>query len=212
MAVNQQPKVCIVGAGMSGILMAVKLIRSGRTNFTIYEKAKKVGGTWRENRYPGVACDVASFSYCYEFEPNPNWSHRFSGGGEIQQYFEGVAKKYNLDKWVEYETEVSKAEYLDGQWQVSTRSETGEKTQAFDIFVAATGPLNKKKYPDIKGLNDFKGKVFHTADWDDDYELAQASSGYRYWLFSGSIDGRDCRNGQTFYCISAYTSVGYHDA
>lgn len=172
MAVYNQPNICIVGAGMSGILMAIKLIRSGRTNFTIYEKAKKVGGTWRENRYPGVACDVASFSYCYKFEPNPNWTRRFSSGSEIQQYFEGVAKKYNLDKWIKFETEVIKAEYVNGKWLVSTQSSECEKTLHFDIFVAATGPLHKKKYPDIPGINDFKGAIFHTADWDDHYELS----------------------------------------
>lgn len=74
--------------------MAVKLIRSGRTNFTVFEKANNVGGTWRDNRYPCVACDAASFSYCYDFEPNPHWTHRFSAGKEIQRYFENVANKY----------------------------------------------------------------------------------------------------------------------
>ena len=172
MAVYNQPNICIVGAGMSGILMAIKLIRSGRTNFTVFEKAKKVGGTWRENRYPGVACDVASFSYCYKFEPNPNWTRRYSGGAEIQKYFEGVAKKYNLDQWIQFNTEVRKAEYINGEWLVSTQSAEGEKITHFDIFVAATGPLHKKKYPEIPGMDDFKGAMFHTADWDDDYELS----------------------------------------
>ena len=172
MAVSNQPNICIVGAGMSGILMAIKLIRSGRTNFTVFEKAKKLGGTWRENRYPGVACDAASFSYCYEFEPNPNWTHRFSSGGEIQYYLEGVAKKYNLDQWIQYDTEVSKAEYVNGEWLVSTQSSDGEDLTHFDVFVAATGPLHKKKYPKIPGMDDFKGAMFHTADWDDDYELS----------------------------------------
>ena len=173
MTVSKQPTVCIIGAGMSGMLMAIKLIKSGRTNFTIYEKTAKVGGTWRENRYPGVACDVASFSYCYDFEPNPNWTHRFSGGGEIQQYFEGVAKKYNLDQWIQYETEVTNAAYVDGQWQVSSKveGELEETIEQFDVFVAATGPLHKKKYPDIKGIKNFKGAMFHTADWDDNYVL-----------------------------------------
>lgn len=167
-----QPSICIVGAGMSGILMAVKLIRSGRTNFTIFEKAKKVGGTWRENRYPGVACDAAAFSYCYAFEPNPNWSHRFSSGSEIQHYLEGVAKKYHLDQWIQYDTEVSKAEYLHGEWHITTQSTAGEAVIRCDIFVAATGPLHKKKYPDIPGIDDFKGAMFHTADWADDYDVA----------------------------------------
>lgn len=172
MGTVKQPSIAIVGAGMSGILMAVKLIRSGRTNFTIFEKANNVGGTWRDNRYPGVACDAASFSYCYAFEPNPNWTHRFSSGKEIQRYFENVANKYQLDKWIQYNTTVSKAEYLDGQWLVTTQSAGGEAVNHFDILVTATGPLHKKKYPKIPGIDSFKGAMFHTADWDDDYPLS----------------------------------------
>jgi len=163
------PSVCIVGAGMSGMLMAIKLLKRGHTNFQIYEKSYKVGGTWRENRYPGVACDVASFYYCYGFEPNPNWTHRFSPGPEIQQYFEKVAQKYNLDQYIKYHTEVTSAEFREGQWHIET--DQGEQS-AYDIFVAATGPLNQKKYPDIEGLKSFEGACFHTADWDDDYDLS----------------------------------------
>ncbi|HEY9036318.1 MAG TPA: NAD(P)/FAD-dependent oxidoreductase [Pseudomonadales bacterium] len=179
---SRQPSVCIVGAGMSGILMAIKLIKRGHTDFRIFEKSGKVGGTWRENRYPGVACDVASFYYCYDFEPNPDWSHRFSPGPEIQQYFERVAKKYNLDQYIQYHTEVTSAVFKDKQWEVTTAD---GQTRRFDIYVAATGPLNNRKYPDIKGLADFQGKCFHTADWDDDYDL----TGKRVGLIGSGSSG-----------------------
>ena len=82
----------IIGAGMAGILSAIKLKDAGLTDFTVYEKADRVGGTWRENTYPGLACDVPSHLYSYSFAPTPEWSHRFSPGDEIQGYFEGVAR------------------------------------------------------------------------------------------------------------------------
>ena len=176
------PKVCIVGAGMSGMLMAIKLLKQGKNNFVIYEKTNNVGGTWRENRYPGVACDVASFAYCYAFEPNPNWSKRFSGGAEIQQYFESVAKKYQLHDYIRFNTQVEQAQYEDHQWQVTLQDGTKD---AFDILVAATGPLHHKKYPAIKGLDSFSGKVFHTADWVDDYD----ETGKRIGLLGSGSSG-----------------------
>lgn len=165
---QQNPRICILGAGMSGMLMAIKLKNAGYTNFVIYEKAAKVGGTWRENRYPGVACDVASFSYCYAFEPNPDWSRRFSPGPEIQKYFERVAEKYCLHPYIRFNTTVTSAVFKDKQWHVETHQ--GD-VEVFDFYVAASGPLNKKKYPDIKGLETFAGKMFHTADWDDSYDF-----------------------------------------
>ena len=164
---TNSPSIAIVGAGMSGMLMALKLIRAGKTNFTLFEKAKKIGGVWRENRYPGVACDVASFSYCYEFEPKSDWSRRFSGGAEIQGYFEGVAKKYNLDKYLKAETLVTDATFVDGLWELTT--DKGEK-ERFTVLVDATGPLNDKIYPKIDGINAFEGHMVHTAEWDDDYD------------------------------------------
>lgn len=166
---RKDPRICIIGAGMSGMLMAIKLQKRGIDNFVIYEKSHKVGGTWRENRYPGVACDVASFSYCYEFEPNPDWSRRFSPGPEIQRYFERTADKYGLTKRIRFSTTVTKAQYIDQQWHVET--DQGEK-EIFDVVVAASGPLRTRKYPDIQGLNDFAGHMFHTADWDDDLSLS----------------------------------------
>lgn len=190
-ATTTDPRICIIGAGMSGMLMAIKLLKAGYTNFKIYERASTVGGTWRENRYPGVACDVASFAYCYDFEPNPNWSHRFSPGAEILEYFKRTAKKYNLLPHISFNTEVTRAAFKDGQWHIdairNTSSDDGAsrsvtsiasedqpivESETFDIFIAATGPLHKRKYPDIPGLNSFAGDRFHTADWNDDYDLS----------------------------------------
>lgn len=176
---NSSPRVCIVGAGMSGILMAIKLLEKGITNFVIYEKSAAVAGTWRQNRYPGVACDVASFTYCYSFEPNPDWSYRFSPGNEIRDYFEHVVDKYGVRPYIQFNTEVTKAEYKDLQWQVeTTHSQQHNKSQqSFDVYVSATGPLNNPNYPDINGLDDFEGACFHTADWDDDYDYSDKRVG-----------------------------------
>ena len=162
-----KPRVCIVGAGMSGILMAVKLLQRGIDNFVVYERSDAVSGTWRQNRYPGVACDVASFTYSYSFEPNPDWTHRFSPGPEIRQYFERVVDKYGVRPFIRFNTEVTAASYENGCWKVVTDDGNEE---VFDVYVAATGPLNNLHYPDIKGLKDFAGACFHTADWDDDYD------------------------------------------
>lgn len=192
---KKEPRICIIGAGMSGMLMAIKLIKAGHTNFKIYERASTVGGTWRENRYPGVACDVASFAYCYPFEPNPDWSRRFSGGPEIYEYFKKTAVKYGLIDYIQFNTEVLKAEFKDSRWHIQatknfTSNEGGSssvksiveeqqdssaleitETEVFDLFIAATGPLNKRKYPKIEGLESFAGERFHTADWNDEYDL-----------------------------------------
>lgn len=95
-------RIAIIGAGMAGILSTVKLREAGLTNYVIYEKANRLGGTWRENSYPGIACDVPSHLYSYSFEPNPDWTHQYSPGAEIQAYFEGVAEKYGIDKEIRF--------------------------------------------------------------------------------------------------------------
>lgn len=168
------PRVCIVGAGMSGILMAVKLLEKGIDNFVVYERSNAVSGTWRQNRYPGVACDVASFTYSYSFEPNPDWTHRFSPGPEIRSYFEKVVDKYGVRPFIRFNTEVTAACFEDKRWRVTTADGSEE---LFDVYVAATGPLNNLHYPDIDGLQDFAGTCFHTADWDDDYDFTDKRVG-----------------------------------
>jgi cation diffusion facilitator CzcD-associated flavoprotein CzcO len=158
---------CIIGAGMSGLLMGIRLQKAGR-RFRIIEKAESVGGTWRENRYPGLTCDVPSFFYSYSFEPNPDWSHRFSPGPEIRAYFEGVAEKYDLLRHITFGTTVDDARYEGGQWVIRT---SGGETIRADVLVDATGPLHIKNYPEIPGLESFEGACFHSADWDESVPL-----------------------------------------
>jgi len=153
----------VIGAGMAGILSAIKLQEAGFTDFTIYEKADRFGGTWRENTYPGVACDVPSHLYNYSFSPNPDWTHVCSPGDEILAYFEDVAHKYSVEENTKFNTEISRIEFRDGRWHIETGQ--GEKDEA-DFIIAATGVLHHPSYPDIEGLEDFKGPLFHSARWD----------------------------------------------
>jgi len=153
---------------MAGILSAIKLKEAGLTDFTIYEKADRLGGTWRENTYPGIACDVPSHLYSYSFAPNPEWSHRFSPGGEIQSYFERVAREYGLERFLRCGDAVTRCAFDRGRWQLETAR--GHRDQA-DVVIAATGVLHHPKYPDIEGLDSFQGACFHSARWDHSVPL-----------------------------------------
>src|SRR5882724_11854555 len=109
----------IIGAGMSGILAAIKLEEAGYHDVAIYEKADRLGGTWRENTYPGIACDVPSHFYSYSFALNPEWSHRFSPGAEIQTYFENVARRAGVDSRIQYGKQVSRCAFTNGRWKIA---------------------------------------------------------------------------------------------
>ncbi len=157
------PRIVIIGAGMSGILMGYRLLKAGIRSFTIFEKAQKPGGTWRENTYPGIACDVPSHNYSYTFAPNADWSARNAGGAEIQSYFEQTAKKYGVRDHIRLNSEVMRSEWTGGAWRIETRD--GKLLEA-DILISAAGVLHHPQYPDIPGREDFAGKMFHTARWD----------------------------------------------
>ena len=157
------PRFLIIGAGMSGILSAIKLREAGLHDFSIYEKADRLGGTWRENTYPGLACDVPSHLYCYSFAPNPDWSHRFSSGAEIQAYFEGVASRYGIEPLIQYGKEVTRCAFEGGRWRVDFSDGSSD---AGDFVIAATGVLHHPAYPEIEGLDSFAGPSFHSARWD----------------------------------------------
>jgi len=161
-------RIVIIGAGMSGILSGIKLREAGYDDFTIYEKADRLGGTWRENTYPGIACDVPSNLYSYSFEPNPEWSHHYPPGGEIQRYFEGVAQKYGVEKRIVFDEEIVRCTWRSGRWHLETR--TGKRDEA-DVVIAASGVLHVPSYPDIAGLATFAGACFHSARWNHEVPL-----------------------------------------
>jgi cation diffusion facilitator CzcD-associated flavoprotein CzcO len=148
---------------MSGLCMGIKLQRAGFHDYTIFEKAADVGGTWRENTYPGLSCDVPSRFYSYSFEPNPGWSSSFAGGGEIWDYFRAVTDRYGLRPHIRFDQEVAQCRWEDGHWRLRTAS--GEESTA-DVLVSACGVLHHPRMPDIEGLDSFAGAAFHSARWD----------------------------------------------
>ena len=165
---TRSPKVCIIGTGMSGLLMGIRLKQAGIDNFTLYEKAASLGGTWRENTYPGLACDVPSHYYSYSFDLNPNWSHTFSKGAEILEYFKRTAEKHQLLPHIKFNKEITQAKFSDNQWHLETQD--GE-TDIADILVSGCGILHTPKLPDIEGLDSFEGAIFHTSKWDHSVPL-----------------------------------------
>ncbi len=158
----------VIGAGMAGVLSAIRLRETGYDDFVVYEKGDCVGGTWRENTYPGLSCDVPSHIYCYSFEPNPDWSHRFSPGPEIREYFEGVARNYGVLPRIRFREEIARCEFAGGRWRIDTMQ--GRRDEA-DVVIAATGVLHHPKYPDIEGVESFAGACFHSARWDHSVAL-----------------------------------------
>jgi cation diffusion facilitator CzcD-associated flavoprotein CzcO len=153
----------VIGAGLSGVMSAIKLQRAGFTDITVYEKADRLGGTWRDNTYPGIACDIPSHFYSYSFAPNPDWSRRYSPGSEIQAYIENVARSHNLDKLIRYSQEVVYCEFIDSRWHLETKQ--GQRDVA-DVVIAATGVLHHPNLPSIPGLESFAGTAFHSARWN----------------------------------------------
>ncbi|WP_255382334.1 NAD(P)/FAD-dependent oxidoreductase [Mycobacterium sp. E2699] len=166
---GRDPAVAVVGAGMSGLCMAIALLRNGITDVTVYEKADEVGGTWRENTYPGLTCDVPSRVYQYTFATKPNWTHMFSPGGEIQAYFRGVADEFGLRDRIRFGTEIVSARFEDDRWVV--RTDAGDES-AVDFLISATGVLHHPRMPSIAGLDAFAGPVFHSARWDHSIDVA----------------------------------------
>ncbi|MET7473485.1 NAD(P)/FAD-dependent oxidoreductase [Streptomyces sp. NPDC005648] len=169
MAEHEHVRVAVVGSGFGGLGAAVRLRREGVTDFVVLERADSVGGTWRDNSYPGCACDVPSHLYSFSFAPNPDWPRTFSGQGHIRAYLEHVADVFRLRPHLRFNSEVKlmtwDSERL--RWDIET---SGGRLSA-DIVVSATGPLSDPRIPDIAGLDSFPGKVFHSARWDHDYDL-----------------------------------------
>ncbi len=154
----------IIGAGMAGLLAAIRIRELGSDNFTVYEKGSTVGGTWRENRYPGLTCDVPAHAYTYSFAPNPEWSRFYAPGAEIQRYFEDVTDRHAVRDRIRFNSEVTACEWRGGRWHIETADGV---TDVADVIVAATGVLHHPKLPDIPGLETFEGDRMHSARWND---------------------------------------------
>jgi 4-hydroxyacetophenone monooxygenase len=166
-------KVLIIGAGLTGIVASVKLAEAGYDHVLV-EKNPDVGGTWYENRYPGVGVDTPSHFYSYSFEINPEWSHYYPKGSEMQEYFLRVADKYKIRERTIFNTKVIACVYDDarGVWKVTTRSADGEeRSLEANAVINAHGPLNRWQLPNIPGLADFAGPAMHTAAWDETVDL-----------------------------------------
>jgi len=166
-------KAVIVGAGVSGLCIAIKMQEAG-IPFVIYEKNRTVGGTWLENGYPGCGVDTPNHFYSLSFEPNHDWPEHFSKRNELWNYLENVADKYDIRRHIVFDTEVTSAIYnaADKRWDITTRSKDGRsETVQANALISAVGQLNRPSIPDIKGLNDFAGPVFHTARWDATQDL-----------------------------------------
>jgi cation diffusion facilitator CzcD-associated flavoprotein CzcO len=162
------PRVAIVGAGMSGLLAGVMLKKRGNSTFSIYEKANDVGGTWRDNRYPGLACDVPAHAYTYSFARNPGWHHRYAKGAEINDYFKRVARDHDLERHVVRNKEITRARHDGTEWILEARDGS---IHHHDVLITACGVLHHPSYPDIEGLSSFAGPCFHTARWDSSVDL-----------------------------------------
>ena len=162
-------RVAIIGAGLGGIGVGIRLHQAGVTDFVILERATAVGGTWRDNTYPGCACDVPSHLYSFSFAPNPGWSHSFSRQPEIWRYVEDVTDQHGLREHLVFGTELVRADWDAALARWRLRTNRGEITA--DVLVSASGPLSEPSLPNVPGLADFPGEIFHSARWNHSYSL-----------------------------------------
>ena len=161
----------IVGTGFTGIGTAIKLVAAGVDDFVIIEREDRVGGTWRDNTYPGAACDIPSLLYSFSFAQNPDWSRAYSPADEICKHIEDLVDDFDLRRRIQFGVEVDGLDFdeAEGTWTVKT---TGRKRYIARTVVLASGPLPDHKLPDIRGVDTYQGKVIHSARWDHDYDFA----------------------------------------
>jgi cation diffusion facilitator CzcD-associated flavoprotein CzcO len=164
-------RIAIIGSGFSGLCLGIRLKQAGIDSFTIYEKSDGLGGTWRDNVYPGAACDVPSFAYCFSFEQKTDWSRKWSPQQEILDYMDACAAKYGIVPHIRFGTEIAAARFDEaaGVWRL--RTTRGDEIEA-DVLVSGVGQLNRPSVPSIPGLEAFRGERFHSARWNHAYDLA----------------------------------------
>jgi len=159
----------IIGTGFAGLGMAIALQRRG-VDFVIVEKADEIGGTWRDNSYPGCACDVPSHLYSFSFEPKATWSKLFSPQPEILDYLKGVTEKYGLRRYIRFGAKVNRAHWDDSEYRWHVFTESGEEYVA-QFLISGAGALHIPRLPDIEGMDEFRGAAFHSAQWDHSVDL-----------------------------------------
>jgi cation diffusion facilitator CzcD-associated flavoprotein CzcO len=169
-------RIAIIGAGPGGICMGIRLRQAGFEDFTILERSDGEGGTWHKNRYPGCACDIQSHLYSFSFELNPDWLRPYASQPEILAYMRRCADKYGIVPHCRFNAEVTRAtwDHPEATWRLELAS--GETVEA-DLVVSALGMFNDLSWPDIAGLENFGGKMFHSARWDWDHDLTRTSVG-----------------------------------
>lgn len=160
---------------MAGLLAAIKLKQRGES-FEVFEKADRLGGTWRDNRYPGLTCDVPAHAYTYSFEPYAEWQAYYATGSEIQAYFEKTAEKYGIKPHIRFGAEVADCRWDEARHLWHLRLASGEQVEAH-VVIAASGVLHHPRRPEIEGLDSFAGRAFHSAQWDDDAKVEGARVG-----------------------------------
>jgi cation diffusion facilitator CzcD-associated flavoprotein CzcO len=169
---TQQPvhtRALIIGTGFSGLGMGIELQRRG-VDFLILENADEIGGTWRDNTYPGCACDVPSHLYSFSFEPKATWSKLFSPQPEILHYLKGVADKYGLRRNIRFNSRAARAQWDDSEYRWHVFTDSGQEYIA-QFLISGAGALHIPRVPDIEGLAEYRGPAFHSAEWDHDVDL-----------------------------------------
>ncbi|WP_372860764.1 flavin-containing monooxygenase [Spongiibacter sp.] len=167
---EQQAKVIIVGSGFAGLGMAIQLKKAGWHDFIVLERGDDVGGAWRENHYPGCACDVESLLYSFSFEPKHDWSRKFAPSAEIHQYLRHCARKYDIYPHIHFSRSLVSAEFDEGNARWQLRDSDGRHYNS-QFLVSALGPLSNPIIPDLDGLDNFDGPAFHSAQWDHSVDL-----------------------------------------
>lgn len=159
----------VVGAGISGIAAAYNMSKVGYNDYIVLEKASRVGGTWRDNNYPGCGCDVPSALYSFSFSPSHKWSHLFAKQPEILNYLEEVVEKYDLGGKIEFNQELINAHWVEEEkiWKITTSKESYQAR----TVIFTTGPITEPSMPKLKGIETFNGEMFHSARWNHDYDL-----------------------------------------
>jgi cation diffusion facilitator CzcD-associated flavoprotein CzcO len=161
----------IIGAGFTGLGAAIKLKQAGVEDIVIVERSDRVGGTWRDNTYPGIACDIPSLLYSFSFVKNPSWSRAYPTGGEICAHIEDLTDQFGLRQLIRFDTEITGLSFAEdtGVWTATTK---GRKRFQARTVVLASGPLADHKFPEIRGIDTYQGQKIHSADWDHDYDFA----------------------------------------